>query len=270
MKRFPNEENYNTPSLAVKLLPSSKSTLQAIDELPGSGYIYGNNIRDVEKTSVEMINVLLVDDHKLMREGLRQLLSLEQDIIIIDEAVNGLEAIQKIRRLRPDVVLMDIRMPLADGIMVTQQMIREFPDLAVIMLTMCQQEQLLFQAMKSGARGYLFKDASSLEVAQAIRNVSAGRTHIDPALTDVIVSEFRRLSDSQDQSHSINGLTDKEIEILRYIAAGMSNKEIANELSYSEKTVKNYLSTIFQKLEIRDRTQAAIFAYRSGLLPEEF
>lgn len=269
MKHIPDEEKNTAPSLAVKIFPLSKSTLQAIDEVPGGDYIYSNKVREVEKTSIQTINVLLADDHKLMREGLRQLLSLEQDITIVDEAVNGLEAIQKIRRLRPDVVLMDIRMPIVDGIMVTQQMVREFPGLAVIMLTMCQQEQLLFQAMKSGARGYLFKDASSQEVAQAIRSVFAGRTYIDPLMTDVIVTEFRRLSDSQEGNHPINGLTDKEIEILRYIAAGMSNKEIAHELSYSEKTVKNYLSTIFQKLDIRDRTQAAIFAYRSGLIPDE-
>ncbi len=213
------------------------------------------------------ITILLVDDHALMREGLRQLLSLEDDLRVVDEAVNGLEAIQKVRQWQPDVVLMDISMPVVDGIAVTQQLTNEFPALAVIMLTMHRQDQQVLQAIKSGARGYLLKTASSQELAATIRQVHAGQVLIEPELTGTIISEFRRLSNLTADGSALSDLSEKELDILRYVAMGMSNKEIAEQLAYSEKTVKNYLSVIFQKLGIRDRTQAAIFAFRHGLIP---
>lgn len=213
------------------------------------------------------ISIMLVDDHALMREGLRQLLSLEDDLRVVDEAVNGLEAIQKVRQWQPDVVLMDISMPVVDGIAVTQQLTSEFPDLAVIMLTMHRQDQQVLQAIKSGARGYLLKTASSQELTATIRQVHAGQVLIEPELTGMIISEFRRLSNLSSDGSALSDLSEKELDILRYVAMGMSNKEIAEQLAYSEKTVKNYLSVIFQKLGIRDRTQAAIFAFRHGLIP---
>jgi DNA-binding NarL/FixJ family response regulator len=216
-----------------------------------------------------VISVLLVDDHALMREGLRQLLELEEDIHVIGEAVDGFDALYKIRKLRPDVVLMDIRMPMVDGIAVTRQVTHEFPGIGVIMLTMSGDPQQMLQAMKNGAKGYLLKSASSQEVMQAIRIVHEGGMLIEPELTSTIVHEFRRLSGSTPANQLCNTLSEKEIEILRYVAAGMSNKEIAEKLAYSEKTVKNYLSLIFHKLGIRDRTQAAIFALRQGLLPDD-
>ncbi len=215
------------------------------------------------------ISVLLADDHRLMREGLRQLLELEDDLCIVDEATNGAEAIQKVRQLHPDIVLMDIRMPVLDGITVTQQLSGEFPDLGIIILTMHQQDQLMVQALKSGASGYLYKDASSQEVARAIRTVYAGQNYIASDKTRAIVNEVRRMSEQHNYTYTARMLTNKDLELLRYIAAGLSNREIAMKLSYSEKTVKNYLSALFQKLGVRDRTQAAIFAYRSGLIPEE-
>ncbi|GAC1568809.1 MAG: response regulator transcription factor [Ktedonobacteraceae bacterium] len=220
-----------------------------------------------QKTAV--IGVLLVDDHALMREGLRRLLECEDDMRVVAEAVNGLDAIQQVRKLRPDVVLMDISMPVVDGLAVTRQITHEYPAVAVIMLTMFRQQQQVLQAMRSGARGYLLKSASSQEVAQAIRKVHEGGMLIEPQVTGTLVNEYRRLSDLTTDGPSIYALTAKEIEIVRYVAAGMSNKEIAEKLAYSEKTVKNYLSIIFQKLGIRDRTQAAIFAFRHGLIPEE-
>lgn len=226
-----------------------------------------------------LIDVLLVDDHALMREGLRQLLMLEQDMRIVGEAVNGFDALAKVRQLRPAIVLLDIRMPLIDGLAVTRQIAHEFPATSVIILTMYRTQQQMLQAMKNGARGYLLKSASSQEVAQAIRTVYNGGMLIEPELTGAIVHEYRRLSDvtSASGGHStaltpltaLTALTERDIEILRYVATGMSNKEIAEKLSYAEKTVKNYLSLIFQKLGIRDRTQAAIFALRQGLLPDE-
>lgn len=216
-----------------------------------------------------LISVLLVDDHALMREGLRQLLELEQDITVIGEAVDGFDALQKIRQLRPDIVLMDINMPIVDGVAITRQATQEIPSLGIIILTMVRQNQQVLQAMKNGARGYLLKSATSQEVAQAIRTVHEGGVFIEPNLTSTIVTEFRRLADASPAPQSLQSLTEKEIEILRFVATGMSNKEIAEKLAYSEKTVKNYLSIIFQKLNIRDRTQAAIFALRQGLIPDD-
>jgi DNA-binding NarL/FixJ family response regulator len=215
------------------------------------------------------ISVLLVDDHALIREGLQRLLEGEDGIQVVGEAVDGFDALRKIRCLRPDIVLMDIRMPVMDGIAVTRQIVQECPETSVIMLTMFREQQQMLQAMRGGARGYLLKSASSQEVAQAIRTVSAGDVYIEPALTGAIVNEFRRLAGTTTDGSQIYALSEKEIEILRHVATGLSNKEIAGKLAYSEKTVKNYLSVIFQKLGIRDRTQAAIFALKQGLLPEE-
>jgi len=218
----------------------------------------------------DIISVLLVDDHALVREGLRQLFTLQEDIQVVGEAADGVEALHTIRRLRPDVVLMDIHIPIVDGIAVTRQITHDFPNVGVIMLTMHRDQQHIVQAMKSGARGYLLKSTPVREVAQAIRTVHAGGTLVEPGMTGAIVSELRRLSDdSKGGQRLLELLTEKELEIVRYVATGMSNKEIANKLVYSEKTVKNYLSIIFQKLNIRDRTQAAILALRQGVLPEE-
>ncbi len=222
-----------------------------------------------QRAPVALIKVLLVDDHALLREGLRRLLELEMDIRIIDEAVDGFEAMRRIRRVHPDVVLMDIHMPVIDGLAVTRQIASEFPALPVIMLTMYHEQQQVIQAISSGAKGYLLKSASSQEVVHAIRIVSQGGIYIEPSLTGVLVSEVRRLSTNTGSGQYLNALSEKEIEILRCVAKGMSNKEIAAQLAYAEKTVKNYLSVIFQKLAIRDRTQAAIFALRQGLLPDE-
>ena len=228
-----------------------------------------DNTSDTASTQLKtgVISVLLVDDHTLMREGLKQLLELEEDIHVVGEAVDGFDALYKIRQLRPEVVLLDIRMPMIDGIAVTRQIIHEFPSIAVIILTISRDHQQMLQAMRNGARGYLLKSVSSQELTQAIRTVHLGGVLIEPGLTGAMVQEFRRLSDSTPTY--VNTLSSRDIGILRYVAAGMSNKEIAEKLSYSEKTVKNYLSLIFQKLGIRDRTQAAIFALRQGFLPDD-
>ncbi|GCE04951.1 response regulator [Dictyobacter aurantiacus] len=217
------------------------------------------------------VRVLIVDDHALIREGLSQLFSLEDDIEVVGDAVDGFSALEKIRQVHPDVVLMDINLPVVDGIAITRQVTQQFPDVAVIMLTMHRQNQQIVEAMRNGARGYILKSATAREVAQAIRTVHAGGVAISPSLTGVLVNELRRQPEAitTPTGQHVAQLSEKEVEIIRYLAAGMSNKEIAERLAYSEKTVKNYLSIIFQKLHLRDRTQVAIFALRQGLLPDE-
>ena len=215
------------------------------------------------------VNVLIVDDHALIREGLSQLFALEEHIHVVGEAANGFEAIEKVQQLSPDVVLLDIHLPVVDGIAVTRQITHRFPNVAVIILTVHRQNQQIVDAMRNGARGYLLKNSSAREVAEAIRVVHQGGTVVSPVLTEAIVDELRRQPEQGTNGPSLAQLSEKELEIVRYLASGLSNKEIADRLSYSEKTVKNYLSIIFQKLHLRDRTQVAIFALRQGLLPEE-
>ncbi|GCE18840.1 response regulator [Dictyobacter kobayashii] len=223
-----------------------------------------------ESPPTTQVRVLIVDDHALIREGLSQLFSLEDDIQVVGEAVDGFSALEKIRQVHPDVVLMDINLPVVDGIAITRQVTQQFPTVAVIMLTMHRQNQQIVEAMRNGARGYLLKSATARDVAQAIRTVHAGGVAISPSLTGVLVNELRRQPETAPATgQHIAQLSEKEVEIIRYLAAGMSNKEIAERLAYSEKTVKNYLSIIFQKLHLRDRTQVAIFALRQGLLPDE-
>jgi DNA-binding NarL/FixJ family response regulator len=228
-----------------------------------------SNSKESKKQS-NVIRVLLVDDHVLMREGLIQLFSLETDLHIVGEASDGFEALEKISLERPDIVLLDIHLPIVDGIAVVRQISHQFPEVSTLILTMYRQNQQIVDAMRNGAKGYLLKSASIHEVTQAIRTVHAGGIVVPPSLTGAIINELRRLPD-QNESHgqTIAQLSEKEIEIIRYLAAGLSNKEIAEHLSYSEKTVKNYLSIIFQKLQLRDRTQVAIYALRQGLLPDE-
>jgi DNA-binding NarL/FixJ family response regulator len=170
---------------------------------------------DMQHTAVS--SVLLVDDHALMREGLRQLLTLEPDIQVVGDAVDGIDALQKIRQLRPDVVLMDIHLPIADGLVVTQHIVQEFPEIAVLILTMYQQNQHVLQAMKSGAKGYLLKTSSVHQVAEAISTVRAGGVFVAPEMAGMIVGEYRRLSTSLSGNEGVELLHAKEVEIVRYV-----------------------------------------------------
>ncbi len=266
--RYPHPDGRQPSTVVTETTAHSIPDTLVQDAHPASDSTGDGSHR--ESTShISVINVLIVDDHALMREGLRQLFMLEEDIQIVGEAVDGFEAMEKIPQLHPDIVLMDIHLPVVDGIAITRQITRQFPDISVLMLTMHQQHQQIVDAMKSGAKGYLLKNASAREVAQAIRAIHAGEIVVAPALTGAIVNELRRQSDTTPGGQSIAQLSEKEVEIIRYLASGMSNKEIAEHLAYSEKTVKNYLSIIFQKLHLRDRTQVAIFALRQGLLPDE-
>lgn len=213
--------------------------------------------------------VLVADDHTLFREGLRQLLEMERDIEVVGEASDGMEAVAKARTLLPDVILMDINMPMVGGVAAIGQILEERPETGIIVLTMHREDQYVFDAMRAGARGYLLKDAKPADLIFAIRMVARGASLVDPRMTTTVLKEFRRLASQVEPDQGIAGLTPKEVEILKLLAMGLSNKEIGRELCLAEKTVKNYLSTVFQKLQINDRVQAAIYALRHGLLTDQ-
>ncbi len=218
---------------------------------------------------MKKVRILISDDHTLFREGLRQILEMERDLEVVGEACDGIEAVAKARDLAPDVILMDINMPVVGGVAAIGQILEERPDTGIIVLTMHRQDQYVFDAMRAGARGYLLKDAKPVDLIFGIRMVARGASMVDPRMTTTVLKEFRRLASQVEPDHGVAGLTPKELEILRLLAMGMSNKEIGRELCLAEKTVKNYLSTVFQKLQISDRVQAAIFALRHGLLAEQ-
>ena len=211
------------------------------------------------------IRLMMVDDHRMFLEGLRTLIEMEPDIEVVGECGNGLDALEAIMRLRPDVVLMDINMPGMNGVEVTRQILERRPNTGIIILTMYRDDSQVFQAIKSGARGYILKDVDTAEVVRAVRAVARGESMIDPLLATRVLTEFKRLW-QQHEAQPRDGLTEREITILRLIASGYSNKEIGVELCLSEKTIKNYITVIFQKLQLSDRTQAAVYAVQHGLV----
>lgn len=227
-----------------------------------------------------MIRVMLVDDQQLIRQGIKMLLMSEEDLDVTAEASNGREALERIAQARPDVVLMDIRMPVMDGVTATRQIVQAHPEVGVIILTTFDDEEYIFEGLRAGARGYLLKDISSEEMAEAIRVVAKGGALIQPSITRKVLSEFARLSTPASASGAASAaaqqparpsalpepLTERELEVLRCIAAGRSNREIAEELVITEGTVKNHVSNLIAKLQVRDRTQALLKAKELGLI----
>ena len=214
------------------------------------------------------LTVLLVDDQRLMRDGLRTLLELEPDMTVAGEAADGEEALVRFRDTRPDVVLMDVRIPGMDGVEATRRLRAMDPEAKVIILTTFDDDEYVFEGLRAGAVGYLLKALSGEELADAIRTVAAGGALIDPAVTRKVVSEFARLAPP---ARSIDAglaepLSEREKEVLGLVARGLSNREIADTLFLAEGTVKNYVTTILQKIGVRDRTQAALRARELGLL----
>lgn len=218
----------------------------------------------------EKVRVLLADDQRLMRDGLRTLLELEPDLEVVGEAENGQVALEAYASLQPDVVLMDIRMPVMDGVEAIRQLRGRWPEVKVIILTTFDDDTFVFEGLRAGARGYLLKDVSGAELADAIRTVAAGEALIDPSVTRKVMAEFARLaalpqSAGQPAPPAAGDLSEREVEVLRLLAQGLSNREIAARLFLAEGTVKNYVSNILQKIDARDRTQAALYAQKLGL-----
>ena len=214
------------------------------------------------------IKILLVDDQPLFREGLCTLLSVHPDFEVVGEAGNGVEAIRLARSLLPLVVLMDLQMPVLDGVAATRRLHEEQPDCRVIVLTTFDDDELVFDGLRAGAVGYLLKDAPSEKLAEAIRVAARGETFLQPSVAAKVVAEFARLSRKTVTTANpvIEPLSEREIEILRLIAQGASNREIAGTLFLAEGTVKNHVTSILGKLEARDRTQAALKAKDCGLI----
>jgi len=214
------------------------------------------------------IRILLVDDQPLFREGLRTLLSVHPDFEVVGEAANGLEAIRLVRLHLPSVVLMDLQMPVLDGVAAPRSLHEEQPDCRVIVLTTFDDDEMVFDGLRAGAVGYLLKDAPSEKLAEAIRVAARGETFLQPSVAAKVVAEFARLTRKPLRSPNsvIEPLSERELEILRLITQGASNREIAGKLFLAEGTVKNHVTNILGKLEVRDRTQAALKAKENGLI----
>lgn len=204
-----------------------------------------------------------------MRLAIAQILNGEPDIEVVGTAANGQEAMQLAREHSPDVLLTDLRMPVMDGLSAIQRIKQESPRIEVCVLTVCEDDASLFEALQWGAKGYLLKNATPEDVAEAVRKVASGESAIPPALAARVLQEFQRLTQQQDELQKLfRELTPREMDILRGLAAGESNKQIGQRLFLSEKTVRNYVSSILLKLEVNTRTEAALIATRSGLTPE--
>jgi DNA-binding NarL/FixJ family response regulator len=218
-----------------------------------------------------VIRVLVADDQALVRGGFRLILDTQPDIEVVGEAANGREAVRQARELRPDVVLMDVRMPEVDGLEATRQLLSSGDAPRVLMLTTFDLDEHVYAAMRSGASGFLLKDVRPEQLADAVRAVAAGETLLSPAITRRLVEQFvRRPPPGSARPARLDRLTDRELDVLRLVARGRSNSEIAAELFLSETTVKTHLTHVFTKLGLRDRAQAVVVAYESGLVEPGF
>jgi DNA-binding NarL/FixJ family response regulator len=213
------------------------------------------------------IRVLLADDQALLRTGFRLILEAEPDIDVVGEAVDGADAVRIASRVRPDVVLMDIRMPVMDGVTATQKLTAASPDIRVLILTTFDADEYVLSALRAGAAGFLLKDVRAADLAQAVRVVAAGDGVVAPAVTRRLLERFAQLpAHTTDAPVDLRELTEREADVVRLVARGLSNQEIAASLVVSETTVKTHVHNALTKLNLRDRVQLAVFAYDSGLV----
>lgn len=211
----------------------------------------------------EAIRVLIADDHHVVRGGLRALLDTEEDIDVVGEASDGIEAVLKTRSLQPDVVLLDLVMPRRNGIEAIQDIKHEDPNARILVLTSFSDDEKVFAAIKAGALGYLLKDSSTQELIQAIRDVYRGESSLHPAIARKLIRELNRPVTNLPKTD--DPLTEREVEVLVFVARGYSNQEIADALIISERTVRTHVSNILSKLHLANRTQAALYALKEGL-----
>jgi DNA-binding NarL/FixJ family response regulator len=214
------------------------------------------------------IRVLIVDDQMMVREGFSVLLNAMEGIEVVGEAVDGREAIARVAALRPDVVLMDIRMPVLNGLEATREIVAADQGAKVLVLTTFDLDEYVYQALRAGASGFLLKDASARQLADGVRVVAAGEALLAPSVTKRLIAEFSKLSEPSRVADptGVTELTERETEVLVLIAQGLSNAEIADRLIVAESTIKTHVSRILVKLGLRDRTQAAVFAYETRLV----
>lgn len=219
---------------------------------------------------MNVIRVLVVDDQRLVREGIASLLDIQEGVAVVGTAVDGQEAVEKATELSPDIVLMDVRMPVMDGIAAARQIRRQHPECQVLMLTTFDDEEYVIRSLQAGASGYLLKDIPAEDLAQAIRLTHAGIYQLSPTVAGKLIGQLGAKAEppappSADVAATHN-LTERELEVLRLIATGATNREIADQLVVSEGTVKNHVSSILSRLGLRDRIQAALYAHQHDLI----
>jgi DNA-binding NarL/FixJ family response regulator len=216
---------------------------------------------------MDKIRVLIVDDHTLFRQGVREMLEQEDDLVVVGEAATGRKALDQARELMPDVVLMDIKMPDLDGVTAARTLHREMPHIGIIFVTSFEENEYVLKGLQAGGRGYILKDADLATMLRAVRAVAHGESLLGPTIAEKVMRHFTTLA--QERIPLLDELTPRELEVLTLVAEGLGNKEIAAELAISEKTVKNHISNIFSKLHVYDRTQAMLYAIRAGLVQVE-
>jgi DNA-binding NarL/FixJ family response regulator len=212
----------------------------------------------------EEITILLADDHNVLRQGIAQMLEAQPDMKVVAQAGNGSAAVDLARTTKPDIALLDINMPEMDGVEAARRITAELRGTGVIILTMYRRDNYVFEAIKAGASGYLLKEVELEDLLAAIRAVARGEAVIDPAIASRVLAEFRQPEFTKKPAESV--LSERDEDILRLVAQGLSNQEIAERLFISEKTVRNRLSLVFQQLHLKNRTEAALYAMREGLV----
>jgi two-component system NarL family response regulator len=217
---------------------------------------------------LKKIKVLIADDHRVVREGLGAILKTKRDMNVVGEAKNGLEAVQMAKKLKPDVILMDISMPEMNGVEATRIIKKDFPHIGIVALTMHDDDQTIFDLVRSGINGYLLKDSESSEIVKAIRSIYIGESVIHPFIAKKILEEFtqKKSEPLKEKVGNRYKLTDREIDVLKRLATGKTNKEIAVDLMLSDKTIKNHVQKIFYKMKVDDRTKAAIQGIKDGII----